>query len=45
METFYGSEILSKELLEDGRIKIIVLISGSEVEYHVLEEELLNASL
>lgn len=45
MEYFYGSEILSKEILEEGLIKIVVLINGSEVEYHVLEEELQNANL
>lgn len=39
-KNFHGDKILEKEKLEDGLIKILVSVNGSEIEYHVSQEEL-----
>lgn len=44
-QNFYGATILEKEDLADGLIRILVSMCGSEVEYHVTQEELANANL
>lgn len=42
-KNFYGDTITLQEPLEDGHIRILVLVNGAEVEYHVTQEELDNA--